>query len=124
MKTNILGTEYELNEKNWRDDELLEDNYNGYCDTSVKKLVVEEMNERKSGQKEDLSYYKKSVKRHEIIHGFLYESGLDTCCGWFVRKWWIGLLFSFRNYRKRLRKLGAYKGEINFSAIITMKNSL
>lgn len=106
MKTNILGTEYELNEKNWRDDELLEDNYNGYCDTSVKKLVVEEMNERKSGQKEDLSYYKKSVKRHEIIHGFLYESGLDTCCGWVCEEMVDWLAIQFPKLQKAFEEAG------------------
>lgn len=30
-------------------------------------------------QKKNLPAYKKSVIRHEIIHAFLYESGLDSC---------------------------------------------
>jgi hypothetical protein len=26
--------------------------------------------------------YWKKVLRHELVHAFIYESGLDTCCGW------------------------------------------
>ena len=29
--------------------------------------------------KKNLKAYQNSVLRHEIIHAFLYESGLDTC---------------------------------------------
>ena len=29
--------------------------------------------------KGNLEDFKKSVKRHELIHAFLYESGLDSC---------------------------------------------
>lgn len=95
MKVNILGTDYDLNEKNWREDELLETGKDGYCDTSTKKMIVEEMKERKPGQKEDLSRHQKSVKRHEIIHGFLYESGLDSCCDWACEEMvdWLAIQF-------------------------------
>lgn len=95
METNILGTKYSLNEKNWKEDETLENNHDGYCDTSTKNLVVDEMKERKPGMKDDLLYYKKVVKRHEIIHGFLYESGLDTCCLWACEEMvdWLAIQF-------------------------------
>lgn len=81
MDVNILGTEYELQERPGKEDPVLAD-FDGYCDTSVKKAVVDEMKEKEPGMKEDLSYYQKQVKRHEIIHAFLFESGLDTCCEW------------------------------------------
>ena len=81
MEVNILGTEYDLLEVPKKDDPTLVNN-DGYCDTSAKKMIVDEMKEKEPGMKEDLSYYQKQVKRHEIIHAFLFESGLDACCEW------------------------------------------
>ena len=34
------------------------------------------------GMKKNLADYKKQVIRHEIIHAFVFESGLDTCSDW------------------------------------------
>ena len=45
MKINVLGTEYSLLEVPKRDDPSLANN-DGYCDTSVKKAVVDEMKEK------------------------------------------------------------------------------
>lgn len=91
---NVLGTVYDLQEIPKKDDPVLEDN-DGYCDTSVKKVIVDEMKERKPGMKEDLPYYQKQVKRHEIIHAFLFESGLDTCCDWVCEEMvdWLSIQF-------------------------------
>ncbi len=80
-KINVLGTEYTIAESTAEQDENLA-NMDGYCDTSVKLCVVDEMKNRKPGQKIDLNVYKKAVKRHEIIHAFLYESGMDNCSEW------------------------------------------
>ena len=94
MDVNILGTEYELQERPGKEDPVLAD-FDGYCDTSVKKAVVDEMKEKEPGMKEDLSYYQKQVKRHEIIHAFLFESGLDTCCEWACEEMidWMSIQF-------------------------------
>ena len=40
MDVNILGTEYELQERPGKEDPVLAD-FDGYCDTSVKKAVVD-----------------------------------------------------------------------------------
>lgn len=77
-KVNILGTEYELQELNKTSDENLATS-DGYCDTSVKLCVIDEMNGTEAGQKKNLLAYKKQVVRHELIHAFLFESGLDAC---------------------------------------------
>lgn len=94
MEVNILGTEYNLSESLKMDDRILVNN-DGYCDTSVKKIVVDKMKEKELGMKEDLSYYQKQVKRHEIIHAFLFESGLDTCCEWVCEEMvdWMSIQF-------------------------------
>lgn len=77
MKINVLGTEYDLLVKNEAEDERLK-GYDGYCDTSIRVCVVDAMNSDDIDAKADLQSYQKKVKRHELIHAFLYESGLDT----------------------------------------------
>lgn len=78
LKIDVLGTEYTLKESNEGLDPKLVGR-DGYCDTSIKECVVDEMNDTSPSAKGNLSEYKKSVKRHELIHAFLYESGLDSC---------------------------------------------
>lgn len=80
-KINILGTKWTIEETTQEKNKNLE-GVDGFCDTSIKKCVVEEM--KPTGvirEKKNLAEYKKSVIRHEIIHAFLFESGLD-CCSW------------------------------------------
>ena len=84
-KVNILGTEYTIKRPKAADDLKL-DECDGYCDTSVKLIVVEDY-EPDPKSKLDLEDYAKQVMRHEIIHAFMHESGLDanSCCfegGW------------------------------------------
>ena len=83
---NILGTEYTIEHRKEADDPKLADGIDGYCDTSVKLLVICDF-EQDEQSKEDLQAYGLKVLRHEIIHAFMYESGLDVntyCfqCGW------------------------------------------
>lgn len=78
MKVNVLGTEYNLIESNEANDERLKGK-DGYCDTTTKECVVDEMQGTGPDMKKNLPEYKKAVKRHELIHAFLHESGLDIC---------------------------------------------
>lgn len=85
-KVNILGTEYTIKRPKAADDPKIAENCDGYCDTSAKLLVVEAF-EPDPNSKADLEFYGKQVLRHEIIHAFMHESGLDanSCCyegGW------------------------------------------
>lgn len=72
---NILGTEYTILFKKEEDDEKLTI-CDGYCDFSSKEIVCG-IFERTIDSYKDIERYAKGVLRHEIIHGFLYESGLD-----------------------------------------------
>lgn len=74
MKLNILGTEYELIFKNWKEDSFLNQS-DGYIDSSAKKIVI--CNKRDDCEIEDFESYQKKVMRHEIIHAFMEESGLS-----------------------------------------------
>lgn len=77
MVIDILGTPYTIEEHLESEDELLQDS-DGYCDWTIKKIVVvKDMN----GNLGDLQEYKKKVLRHEIVHAFLKESGLVECSG-------------------------------------------
>ena len=76
-KISILGTDYDLEiVARSSDPTMIGD---GYVDTSIKKIRVADMLEEDSRQaKKDLKKYQQDVIRHEIIHAFLYESGLDS----------------------------------------------
>ncbi len=75
MKINILGTKYTIILN------ALEKDYpklranDGYTDFSIKQIAVAKF-DRDESTIEDLDYYTKKVIRHEVIHAFLYESGL------------------------------------------------
>lgn len=73
-KVNILGTEYKVLFHKEKDDLKLK-NSDGYIDHSIKEIVVG-IFEQHEMSIEDLESYSKKVLRHEIVHGFLYESGL------------------------------------------------
>ena len=83
QKINILGTEYNILYMNDEECPKLKD-CDGYCDTSVKKIVIRNLdNERDDpNSKEDLDEYTRKVTRHEIIHAMFYESGLSVNSGY------------------------------------------
>ena len=80
IKIKILGTEYEIVQKDRSEDPLLEER-EGYCDNSVKKIVICNI-KKERGSKEDLKTVKRKILRHEIIHAFFFESGLDVNSEW------------------------------------------
>ena len=70
---NILGTEYEIIID--APDEMLPEDADGAMDHSVKRIVVAKFESDRVSVK-DLDVYRIMVLRHEIIHAFLFESGL------------------------------------------------
>lgn len=72
-KINVLGAQYTIDFKDRAEDALLE-NADGYCDKTTKKIVVAKKDEECNLG--DFLEYQKKVLRHEIIHAFLFESGL------------------------------------------------
>lgn len=73
MKINVLGTKYTF-ELRYREDDAFLGECDGYCDKTAKLIVVAE--KPKDNQLQNYDEYQKKVTRHEIIHAFLYESGL------------------------------------------------
>lgn len=70
---NILGTEYTMCLATEQEDVQLK-KMDGYCDKTSKKMVVIEKAE--DSDLEDFTVFQRKVMRHEIIHAFLFESGL------------------------------------------------
>ena len=74
MKIDVLGTEYTITETTKVADKYLE-KCDGYCDKTSKKIVVKAKDD--DNELEHFEEYQKKVIRHEIIHAFLIESGLQ-----------------------------------------------
>ena len=70
---NILGTEYTVLYD--VSDEDLPEGSDGCMDNSIKTIKIAHF-EHCRGSLEDLDAYRKKVLRHEIIHAFLFESGI------------------------------------------------
>ena len=79
FKVNILGSEWSVKFGSEKEYPNLT-NVDGYTDLSIREIVVDDMeaSQGQIGAKADLESYQKHVVRHEIIHAFLLESGLDS----------------------------------------------
>ena len=79
---NILGSEWRVKFGTVKEYPNLED-MDGYTDSSTREIIVDDMKSQQDmpGSKKNMEEYKKQVVRHEIIHAFLCESGLDTNSG-------------------------------------------
>ena len=81
MTVNVLGRAYELLEGHPETDPALKEN-DGYCDPSVAVCVVDKQDKLEADSLKDIESYKRQVTRHELIHAFLFESGLGYECEW------------------------------------------
>lgn len=70
MKVNVLGTEYTIEYI-----ELKDEGIDGYCDFSTQHIVIRSDN---INELEDFEFIQKKQLRHEVIHAFLNESGLQS----------------------------------------------
>lgn len=73
MKINILGVPYTIQYKSPQKDTLLQ-TCDGYCDKSSHRIVVNTENVNL----DNFPRYQKQCLRHEIIHAFMFESGLGS----------------------------------------------
>lgn len=82
-KINVLGTEYTLTVCSEAEEPRLS-GCDGLCDDTVKELLVESyaLHEDDPTSKKDLQVQIRKVKRHEIIHALLFESGLAENSPW------------------------------------------
>jgi hypothetical protein len=80
MKVNILGAEYTVSYKKTEDDKALL-KCNGYTDWTTKSIVVCKTDIDELSLK-NMASFEEKVLKHEIIHAFLYESGLTSESDW------------------------------------------
>lgn len=83
MKINVLGTEYTLTVCNEAEDARLT-GFDGITDETTKEMLVEAYEQHRDdpNSKRNLQIQINKVKRHEIIHAFLFESGLAENSEW------------------------------------------
>ncbi len=78
MKINVLGTEYDVELLEERDETMQAMNCDGYVDDSIKEIkVLKIKKDNDVTKKKEPIKYQNTILRHEIIHAFLYESGID-----------------------------------------------
>lgn len=104
-KINVLGTEYEVVFRDYNSLGIFKDqSIDGYCDSILRKIVVCNIATYPGYENETEEYchkVEKQVLRHEIIHAFFNESGLQNSANQFGGSWakneemvdWIALQF-------------------------------
>lgn len=105
---NILGTEYTVMFDVPYDD--MPENADGCMDQSIRTIKIGKFESDRNSIK-DLESYRRKVLRHEVIHAFLYESGLWNNSG-SVQSWgtseeitdWIAI--QFPKIQKVYKQLG------------------
>ena len=75
MKINVLGTKYTIEERTEHEDEFLK-KFDGYCDKTSKRIVI--VKEKADSELDNWRVYRNQCLRHEIIHAFMIESGLQN----------------------------------------------
>ena len=91
----ILGSKWQLKVIPRESDPMFE-SVDGYTDRSTKTMFVADGTFNDVDDLQNFEAYMKEVKRHEIVHSFLYESGLaqnmyhapyghdEMCIDWFA----------------------------------------
>jgi hypothetical protein len=74
-KVNILGTEYEIIINKDSKNPKMEDSA-GYIEAYAKELVINDI-EVDNRTYKNIDEFKKKVLRHEMIHAFFHEAGLE-----------------------------------------------
>lgn len=82
---NVLGTEYSVVMRARSADKRLE-GANGYVDSSVRRIVLCEQTHDEYTV-DDIDWFLKKVLRHEIVHAFMYQSGLASNSCLFESGW-------------------------------------
>lgn len=77
---NVLGTDIRVMFRDEKQDESLKE-CDGYFDAS-ESLIVVKIPKADDMSLGNLENYQKKVLRHEIVHAFLYESGMAHCSGY------------------------------------------
>lgn len=78
FKLSVLGTSYTIFTDVPRSKDKWLADADGYCDPNAHKIVIVSKQENYSD--EEWISYEKYCLRHEIVHAFMFESGIDGNC--------------------------------------------
>lgn len=81
MKINILGADYTVTLAMEQEEPRLE-GCDGFCDETTREIIVENYKRGLPGSKGKLELQEQKNIRHEIVHAFLFESGLAENSDW------------------------------------------
>lgn len=91
MRVNILGTEYTIAQKKYEDEPAFERrSIDGYCDSFTHTIAFCDMSTYPGWENEwpeTVAESEKQTIRHEIVHAFLAESGLNYSSAQFDNGW-------------------------------------
>lgn len=77
MKVNVLGTEYDVELVDGQDEAIKELNCAGYTDKTTKEIKVKLFKNESFADEENPKVNTNNTLRHELIHAFLYECGIN-----------------------------------------------
>ena len=80
MKINILGAEYEVLYQTEEENSKLREN-DAICELYTKQIILAKKPHDIMDFDNIEEYWKKTL-RHEIVHAFIFESGLSVNCNW------------------------------------------
>lgn len=111
LTINVLGTEYEIVRPTSEQDKKLKE-IDGYCDNTICRIAVSGEESDDTMNKENLEAVRQKQLRHEIIHAFLYESGLAENSDWALNEEMVDwVAFQIPKLGKAMRKAGALDAE-------------
>lgn len=79
-KVTILGMEYTIKVQDEKENPKLKE-ADGICELYSKEIIIGKVEDDETTFS-DIQKYQKKVLRHEIVHAFLFESGLDGSTDW------------------------------------------
>jgi hypothetical protein len=83
---NILGTDYNIKIIE-PTEEMIKNNWVGLCNSLKKEILISDLSNRADLDSIQVNNYQKETLRHEIIHAFFNESGLQDSSFAFDGPW-------------------------------------
>lgn len=83
----ILGTRYSIEIHESEQDVYLKEDLDGYCNSTLKLIVISDMSNYKNIGDKERELYQKETLRHELVHAILSESGLKDNALIYGKSW-------------------------------------
>lgn len=83
----VLGTRYSIEVHKPEQDVCLSEELDGYCNSTLKLIVISDMSNYKNTGDKERELYQKETLRHELIHAILSESGLKDNALIYGKSW-------------------------------------